>query len=393
MNPGQVWLAIFGFVTAFGAALNNFVVVSGFVQERFLAVFSMSTIVVLYAIWPRRKRPIGFTHHFGTTPAVWRLRYVALVLIAYGAIATLYVWETKYRSTHEKWPYPNPRTYNLRDILLPEAAAREVPFKLVRFGLASSKTSFEQKQDIDFTSKTSSPQRVLTFSLMREWFQTGDEYCRRGVISMFSDWLDADLRTVRAFTFYLRSVHKENLVPYLRTDINQNFVSKRPDIASQIIPRGAEWNVLDGAGPEGQDSSKIILNWIKFCIGIPYPVFEFVVQNTAKDKDLIVSRLEYVVKRLGGYKGVEPGILLPLFTYSFDLPYKVGTVGQDLAPPLVVPKGAAAAFDLKLFTSHPDVGLGWKMAIRIVSSAGTVTTDDFQLLMSGEPTWAPQHLK
>jgi hypothetical protein len=399
MTPVQIWLALFGFVSAAAAAINNFLVLSAFVHEHFLLVFTASGAMLLFSVWPRKgaELDVGFRRTAEAPPSrPWRFRYVIAVLAAYATVTGAYVWETKFRSTHGKPFQINPRdSRQFWDMgIARAAAARESSLKLVSFGLDLSRTSFEEREETDSTSKSASRERLKTFALMREWFQAADpNSCRKGVLSMFSDWLDADVRTIKAFTFYLRMAHKEKFIPYLGSNINQDLVSKRSDIVGQIIPRGAEWDAMENAGNEGKDASKVILNWVKFCVGIPFPVFRFVVQNTDKHNDVAITRLDYVVRRLDGYKGAEPGALHPLYTYWFDLPYKVGRFRQDLDPPFVVPKGMSAAFDLKLFTSHPDVGLVWRMAIDVISSGGTASTNDFQLMMSGEPNWAPPHLK
>jgi hypothetical protein len=144
MTPVQIWLAIFGFVSASGAALNNYIVLSGFVQESFLIVFSASAAVLLFSIWPWKEPAfeVGFNRPVETASnPFWRFRYAIAVLVAYAALTGVYVWEIKFRATQGKVIYPNPReTHQLMDMFFTRAAARENSLKLVRFGLSSNRT-------------------------------------------------------------------------------------------------------------------------------------------------------------------------------------------------------------------------------------------------------------
>jgi hypothetical protein len=213
---------------------------------------------------------------------------------------------------------------------------------------------------------------------------------------MFDDLVDAQQKTRQAFLTYFRVAGKENLASYIKpTEVINDLISKRPDIAQQMIPTEAEWKSLNALGPDGQESASVVLNWIRYCVPIPFPTFEFIVQNQLPDgPDVVITDLAYDVEAIGGYGGLESGVLTPLHTYSFDLPYSAGKVTQKLEPAFVIPKGQARSFRLTLYTSTQQIGgLSWRMRIGLVSNFGTVTTEQFQLLMTSRPEWALGHLK
>ncbi|MBB3310997.1 hypothetical protein FHT78_002741 [Rhizobium sp. BK196] len=399
-KPLQLALAIFGFVTAFATTINNFVTVSGFIQGHFATVFTIASGLAIIGVWPqtRTQQPVGFNRRVQTAGLRRRYRFVIILALTYLVVMIYFFWETKYRVVPGAWPYPSP-SQEIGGLITPALAgdmAEQPQLTLVRFGLASARTTFvETSEQKSFSTKEFEPGFIKTFMMDRRWFteRKGGE-CMEQVDSMFDgDMADADVHTARAWKKFLETSGKQTLLPYIDISVNHGFVGKRPDIVRKMIPSEAEWKELKAQGPDGTRTAKILLNWIKYCVGIRYPTFEFIVQNQSKDVDVIITKLSYDVQSIGGYRGGEPGVVVPLYTYDFDLPYSVGSFEQNLEPAFVVPGGKVGSFLLKLHSSYPDLGLGWRMRIGLVSASGTVWTDQFQLLMSGEPKWAEGDIK
>ncbi len=118
-----------------------------------------------------------------------------------------------------------------------------------------------------------------------------------------------------------------------------------------------------------------------------YPVFQVSLENP-NDKDMLVTDIKYHVSDIGGVKGGAPGILEAAYQYDYELKYEKGIQSQQLVPPFKIPAKSAGAFELVLTTKHDDIGLIWIVEIEFVTSTGSVKTDQFQLLLSGNPEWA-----
>jgi hypothetical protein len=163
-------------------------------------------------------------------------------------------------------------------------------------------------------------------------------------------------------------------------------VQKRPEIAQRLLPTPDEWGKL----PRGARDD--LLFWIRGCIGIPYPVFIVTVQNK-RESPLVITRIVYDVKSIGEVKGGESGPLGPKITYVHKLEYQAGDQKHDLEEPFMVAANAVSSFGLQLWTDHPDLGMTWEMSVRLQTNQGDIQTEIFQLIMSGEPTWAKSRFK
>ena len=129
-----------------------------------------------------------------------------------------------------------------------------------------------------------------------------------------------------------------------------------------------------------------MLFFIKQCIGIPYPFFLLTLENE-RTSELVVTAIVYRVRSIGQIAGGESGPLGAKVTYVHELDYKVGNQRHDLDMPFYVAPNPASSFALQLWTDHPDVGMTWAMRIRLVTNQCSIETDEFQLIMSGQPEW------
>lgn len=120
-------------------------------------------------------------------------------------------------------------------------------------------------------------------------------------------------------------------------------------------------------------------------MGIPYPVFLLTLENQ-RVSELVVTAIVYRVWSIGQVKG-RIWADRPKVTYVHKLDYKVGDQRHNLDRPFHVAPNSASSFALQLWTDHPDLGMTWAMSVRLETNQGTIETDRFQLIMSGEPEW------
>ena len=402
-NPFKYAIPAFGFISAAAAALNSFFSLSGFLLMHFLAVFSFGFALLIYSFWPKRQvseslmgfRIVGArsSERIDLLQLIKRFSLCIILAAVYVGGVAIFEWETRWRKVDDHFTIPPDVGTSWMDWVVGRAYAQDSALTLERFSLKREYTSFVEKDNFDFT--TGAGIQLKTFEMNSAFMdgQKEDGWCLPQVTEIFSDSMEADESTVLAFYHYFDVADKKTLSPYLDVDINQDFVGRRPDIVREMIPSKAEFARLEADGLEGRSAAKIIRNWIKYCIGIPYPTFEFVLRNNSSISDIVLTKMIFDVESIGGYKGFEPGTLIPSATYVFDLPYEAGKIARNLDPAFVIPKGQVASVLLRLYTTHKDVGLAWKMRVNIESSGGEVSTEQFQLLMSGDPDWAPSRMK
>jgi hypothetical protein len=322
------------------------------------------------------------------------MRYAASVLVTviYAAVAVWFIWETRLRHVDDRpgmrGPYSHMYLFNNPLISHAEAATTS-PFKIEEFVLLKDETTFIQKDDADFSNKGKMRDRIDSYIMDPRWFNRGpQEACMDGYYDKFADAMDGDILTMDAFTYYLKKSKKEKLYPYLENIIINK--RHRADIEAQLYPSSDELNAMrqDASEPKGRKYAAAISNWIKYCVGIPYPVFRFVVSNQDKSQMLQLTSIDYVVEDIGGYGAIEPGLFQPVPGYVFPIEYKAGLQVNPVTDPILkVPPGQTASFNLTIFNDSDRLGLTWKLKVRLRSNLGDAETSKFQLFMSGRKTW------
>jgi len=112
-------------------------------------------------------------------------------------------------------------------------------------------------------------------------------------------------------------------------------------------------------------------------------IFQVSLENP-NDKNMVLTDVIYNVSELGDVKGGVAGPLNSKQSYFHKLEYKVGQQKTQLVPPFVIPPKSVGAFTLELYSNDPRPGLTWVMDIDFISNRGRVSTDTFQLVLTGK---------
>lgn len=143
------------------------------------------------------------------------------------------------------------------------------------------------------------------------------------------------------------------------------------------------------------------------------PVFNIAIENTATDRTILVTRVVYhIVEAIGELGGGDllPDLLEPLATYVHgirplpgyysehgwvftDAEYKdldaAPLLIADLQPQITVPPASHVAFDLQVFAESEPVEVDYRMKLEIVTSVGSVETEEFVLVIAPHETHPP----
>lgn len=120
---------------------------------------------------------------------------------------------------------------------------------------------------------------------------------------------------------------------------------------------------------------------------VNYPVFDVVIHNPASEQS-VITKIMYNIDDIGQVLGVGPGPVDSKYQYTSKLEYKKGVQEYELVSPIVIPAQSSASFELAMFTEHPEIGLSWWTNIEFNTDQGNVSTDMFQVILSGRPKWA-----
>lgn len=345
-------------------------------ERSFWPVLLVSWVVLAVTLWPeQQKREAGFKPT-SRSPKHWLFRF-RWVLLATGlclVVAVHHAWDV-YGKSEGSHPYPGPIP-PLSALIGGSVYANELKEPVVtRFSLVEDKTSFRESLQPKFGAGPRIKTYSLSYDLMRPIW---DGRCRYGF---------DDLSAQRALESFALGNGRVNLIKYIDSPkAVRRLVKDHPDKASELLPRGSEWRTLSPFEYEA------ILGWVRECIGIPYPVFNITLENRAK-RPLLVTALVYNVSEVGQVMGGEPGPLSPRVRYVHELKYEAGTQRRELSSVFEIPPEGARAFELQLETKHPDLGLCWLVRIDIETNQGTVSTEEFQLILSGKPSWAQGRIK
>ncbi len=377
--------AIVGGTLAMAVALvSNIETLAPLLLGNIIIVSLILCIIANIAIWPRKgARPMSLVPQKRISTIQLYKTVIVVNFLSIIAISYL-LYEFHYRKNPGNLYHKRPSISFLSTAL---AQATNLPV-IDTFRIAEKYTTFSESRDqIDMSEGAESGRKIKrNFGMSDEFFNRDKErQCMDGVLRRFSDAVDGTVRTAKALRIFLTSNGKSRLVNYINTSINAEFVGKRPDIASQFIPTDSEWKELRKSSDT--ETYETILNWVKYCVGIPYPVFDFVIENKNDKNPISVTAIEYHVIDIGGYKAVENGTLAPLSTITHEINYEKGIQRREIDP-FVIGPNSFSRFLLQIFNGSDRLGMSWRMKIRLITNVGSVDTEEFQLFMSGSETWS-----
>jgi hypothetical protein len=253
-------------------------------------------IVSIYWTFPKRRRT-GKRPRSAVT-AISRREYLVpvFVTVVYALTASWFVWETRFRHVDGvpkmRDPYARQeQIYHAWIIAQAKAEQLALALKIEQFVLIKDETTFVERDSPDFSNTAKGGRISRSFAMNPEWFDKRAGGCMNGMYDKFFDALDGDIITMSAFTYYVQKFKKERLYPYLEKIIIKK--SRRPDIENQLYPTSAELEAMrqDADEPNSRKYAMAIMNWIKHCVGIPYPVFRITVSNNDTSRMLQFNRL------------------------------------------------------------------------------------------------------
>ena len=112
-------------------------------------------------------------------------------------------------------------------------------------------------------------------------------------------------------------------------------------------------------------------------------IFSVSIENP-NDSDLLITDAVYQVSEIGQVSGGAPGPLESNHTYFHKIKYQVGDQKHQMVPPYKIPPKSVGAFELELYTDDPRPGLAWLMKVTFLSNFGKVSTEEFQLILTGK---------
>lgn len=103
-------------------------------------------------------------------------------------------------------------------------------------------------------------------------------------------------------------------------------------------------------------------------------------------RDMLVTGVVYDVSEIGQVRSHGAGPLKSNQTYFHEIKYEVGPQRRQLVPPYRIPPKSVGALDLELYSTEARLGLTWIMKITFVTNMGNVSTEYFQLVLTGKGT-------
>ena len=189
-------------------------------------------------------------------------------------------------------------------------------------------------------------------------------------------------RLLKALQDYAQASGKQSLLAYIPTTQElMRLHEEYSGIANQLIPALDEWQSLS------TEDCTVIQSWLYACTMLELPVFTVVIKNNS-DEQVLITKILYRVKEIYEMRGGGYGVLDPQVTYIHKIQYAAGDQVVELENMFYIDPHHNGSFELQLRTDDPGDGLTWEMSVYFIDEEGdAVHTDDFELMMSGQPNW------
>jgi hypothetical protein len=369
--------AVLGSLGLVISIVENFRHLNVLLEEKFWVVLTVSFVLSIVAIWPKsaHQRTVGFRDvEKHATISILKYRWVfVLTLIFLGAGFYRYYLVNKREPGSapvvKPGDIPLEPSSSLSIISSSYAQTPQPRPKLVGFKLRAEKTLYVE------TSQSGQKMYALSADLL-------------GLIKKGGCTKDFDshsaLISLRA---YAQQNSKERVLKYIETEEElESLVANHPQIAKDLMPSKLEWSKFSRA------DYFAVLNWVRNCVGIQFPVFIVTIENPS-DRDLLVTNINYQVLNITGTPPTNgppqsAGALVPTANYTYELSDKVGVQSQDLSPVFRVPPKSSGAFELQLDAKDKeDYGSQtFTLKIEFVTNQSSVSTDKFLLkFVKGRP--------
>ncbi|MCW3070708.1 MAG: hypothetical protein JWO44_598 [Bacteroidetes bacterium] len=390
----SIILGVVGIATVSFESIVHF---SDVLNKQFWPLIIIAYVLTVGAIWPEKKlQTIGFKSPYKNQPTLRQYRWILLITLFFLLLIAFRLYQI-YIPTEGNYPTVNPIPAFSEDQKQIEPSnlnqwngkpngegqiteanefvdSTNLPI-LQRFSLNESKTSFVESNQ-SFAG-------ILSNSSYKTYSMDPGFYNKSYPEQCICNWNTSEYVNVsEALKHYTALTGKQQYDKYINDDAWVEYLlTKHPDVTQHVIPNGEEWSKLS------TNDYATILRWIRCCVGIPYPTFVCVIQNPSNE-ELIVDKIHFNVLKIGQVMSAEEGIIAPKASYVFNLKHATGTQVLKLMPAgFRIAANSTYSFELQVFTDTPDMGLCWLMNVEFITTHGNVKTDNFQLIMSGKPTW------
>jgi len=180
------------------------------------------------------------------------------------------------------------------------------------------------------------------------------------------------LKSLREFA----SNHRVSALKYIGNEEQLSvFVRNHPTAARELLPTESEWRELSSA------DYRNILNWVRNCMGLFFPVFVVSFENPTS-QEILITKVRYKADSVSVGKGIgEVGPLIPSAVYVHNLTNETDKE-FDLIPPFSIPAHRNGSMELQLWVKNQIADhYYYSMRIEFVTNRGTVATDKFNLMI------------
>jgi hypothetical protein len=414
-------LGVFGLFVASAQQLLN---LHGLVETHFWWVLLVAWILAVGATVPETTKT-GTKDPLGATGLLWRWKWVTLITIAVCALAGARYFEQN-RSVIEP--------YMQHDPIEPLGAAPNWPvilgigaayasstekLRLLQFGLETTRTTYVENTNteglLEFDLPPDLRHRLKELSVWEAMTGYLANECERYV---------QNKSPRSALQRFAQNSDRIDLIKYFETDsLLSSLATRRPSIAAQLIPYSEEWRTLR---TESHADYASILGWHQSCVGMPYPVFRFLIDNGTQRNTVLFAVRYYVLhqhhtfaagptpevlvpgapivqsiddswRRVDPANWVEYELSKPKETYLYLSIYDTKTIDdaktgviripppiqRDIQNPLLIPANSSSLMNLQLYLecsqSFSSSGETLLLAIELVTNIGVIRTEELVL--------------
>src|SRR5713101_7305326 len=297
----KVAAGILGSLGLLVTAVQNLTGILSLFEERFWVVIAVGWLASIVSAWPKRiSMNTGF-QPASSSSSIWKksilpYRIVVLVSLIWGGIAGWRYWEQRRSIRSEMPPITSPQSVAspmqepLRTIFEEQNTTTVSP-RILRFELDQTKTSYvPHPWPIPVGKKeVLIPGYLLEFAF--DDYSSWSQGFAKSLAARCKEQLK-DGHTLPSVRWWALKGSRQSLLKYVENDnLLLTLPVRRPDVTRKLLPYGSEWEEIRSTSVGNYEQ---LLAWVRNCIGIPFPVFTFVVENPS-ERQMVVTQLRYYV--------------------------------------------------------------------------------------------------
>jgi len=285
-------LAQLGFILLTAQNIFN---INRLLEENFWTILVVAFVVLIITNWPDPvKRKPGFREDekIGSIRSLFiRYKWIIVIIVIFLILAG-HRYHLQHRTKIDNEPIITPEDLSFMDDIIhswvnmsfTEACANEKQDEkplLVQFELHPLKTSYEERdEDKYFHYTPRGEDNLVPLDLENYEFRYDGSNCR----TYFRDE-----STLEALKRMIKKSERYELLKYIENkDLLYTLRTRLPDVVRKIIPKKDDWKYV-----ESEKDRDLIWGWMRECIGIPFPVFVFTIENRNLSRNLVITGIRY----------------------------------------------------------------------------------------------------